>query len=131
MGQGGCWGQAAITPCVLHGPAISKGMDSLVREGRESPSFLCQGLGEQYQRKGKHDPAEKHGLRADGRLPVWLLVPPLSRQTGAHFKFTSSQRQGMAAFIYSHLQNSSQLEGTAQKVEQELRISHLAFKAAL
>lgn len=40
-GAGECWGQAAITP----GPAISKGLDSLVREARESPSFLCQGLG--------------------------------------------------------------------------------------
>lgn len=62
---------------------------------------------------------------------MWLLVPLLSRQTGAHFKFTSAQRQRMAAFIYSHLQNSSQLEGTAQKVEQELRNSHLAFETAL
>lgn len=41
---GRCWGQVSITPGVLHDPATSKGLDFLVRESRESPSFLCQGL---------------------------------------------------------------------------------------
>lgn len=60
-GAGRCWGQAAITPGVFHGPAISKGLDSLVRKGRESPSFLCQGLGKpgMSNTKGKENTAQQ------------------------------------------------------------------------
>lgn len=60
-GAGRCWGQAAITQGVFHGPAISKGLDSLVRKGRESPSFLCQGLGKpgMSNTKGKENTAQQ------------------------------------------------------------------------